>query len=72
LLPPPNTEPPPAGASGVVLGPALPPPPADKPVWKKWPFWAVVGGVVVGSAVVYAVSRDDKLCSSGCTQLNYR
>jgi len=32
--------------------------PVSRPIWKKWPFWAVVGGVVVGtSAVLYVTMR---------------
>ncbi len=45
-----------------------------RPVWKKWPFWAVVvGGAIAGGAIVYTVSRDDgELCTGDCRQLNFR
>ena len=42
------------------------------PVWKKWPFWAVVGGVVAGGVIVYAATRDGGPCGGGCTQINFR
>jgi len=42
------------------------------PVWKTWPFWTIVGGVVAGSVIVYAVSRDNSTCGAGCSQLNFR
>jgi len=43
------------------------------PIYKKWPFWAVVGvGVVAGGALVYAAGRDGDPCGAGCTQINFR
>ena len=37
-----------------------PPQPGSRPLWKRWPVWAAVGGVVVASIVVaVAVSGDD-------------
>jgi hypothetical protein len=31
-----------------------------KPLWKKWPFWAAVGGgVVATSAIIYVATRSD-------------
>jgi len=55
--------------------PALSPRPVTDeptPVWKRWPFWAVVGGVVAGSVVVFAVSRDSDACGGGCSEINFR
>jgi tetratricopeptide (TPR) repeat protein len=53
---------------------AVEPAPEGRPIWKKWPFWAVVvGGAIAGGAVVYTVSRDDSdPCAGGCSQLNFR
>jgi tetratricopeptide (TPR) repeat protein len=75
LLPPSATHP-----SGGGAGEPLP---VDRPVtsaraegtpiYKKWPFWAVVGvAVVAGGAAVYATSRDGDPCGAGCTQINFR
>lgn len=45
----------------------------ERPLWKKWPFWAVVGGVVVGGGVAaYALTRDSSACSGGCTIVDLR
>jgi hypothetical protein len=46
----------------------------DKPLWKKWPFWAVVGvGAVAGGAIVFAATRPDATaCGTGCSQFNFR
>ena len=45
----------------------------DRPLWKKWPFWAVVGGVVAGGVVVYAVTRDHAAaCGAGCSEIDFR
>jgi hypothetical protein len=45
----------------------------DRPLWKTWPFWAVVGGVVAGGAVVFAVTRDrGSACGTGCSELDFR
>lgn len=77
LLPPSATLPqPPAASPGAPL-------PLDRlatgardadgaPLWKKWPFWAVVGGAVVGGAIVFAVTRNGSVCGAGCTELNFR
>jgi tetratricopeptide (TPR) repeat protein len=47
--------------------------PEGRPVWKKWPFWAVVvGGAIAGGAIVYTVSRDGEACTGDCSQLNFR
>lgn len=40
-------------AAGVYVGPALP----KRSWYKKWPVWAIAGGVVVG-AIVWAVTRN--------------
>jgi hypothetical protein len=46
---------------------------ADRPLWKKWPFWAVVGGVVAGGVVVFAVTRDPGTASgAGCSEIDFR
>jgi hypothetical protein len=56
-VPPPHkvvvsSEPPPASSTL----PAAPPPAEGRPLWKKWPFWAAVGGVAATAIVVVAVS----------------
>jgi hypothetical protein len=45
---------------------------AETPVWKTWPFWAIVGGVAATTVVVYAATRDNPACGAGCSQLNFR
>lgn len=47
-------------------------PPTSRPLWKKWPFWAAVGGVLVGGVAVYAFTRDRSACSDGCTLVDLR
>ena len=48
-------------------------PAPSRPMWKKWPFWAVVGGVVVGGSVAaYALTRDTSACGDGCTLVDLR
>jgi hypothetical protein len=77
LLPPSATNPTPAPAG---RGEPLPPvPPATvahdehTPMWKTWPFWAVVAGTVVaGGAVIYAVNRNTSVCGADCSQINFR
>jgi tetratricopeptide (TPR) repeat protein len=77
LLPPSATSPQPPGAGP---GETLPPDrftterrDADgAPLWKKWPFWAVVGGALAGGAIVYAATRNGGVCGAGCTELNFR
>jgi tetratricopeptide (TPR) repeat protein len=44
----------------------------SSPLWKKWPFWAAVGGVVVGGVAVYAFTRDTSACGDGCTLIDLR
>jgi hypothetical protein len=46
----------------------------DRPLWKKWPFWAVVGvGAIAGGAIVFAATRPDATaCGVGCRELNFR
>jgi hypothetical protein len=44
----------------------------DRPLWKKWPFWAVVGGVVAGGAVVFAVTRGGSAPCADCPTLDFR
>jgi hypothetical protein len=46
----------------------------SRPLWKKWPFWAVVGvGAIAGGAIVYAATRPGgNACSGDCTPLNFR
>jgi tetratricopeptide (TPR) repeat protein len=36
-----------------------PPAPEGRPLWKKWPFWAAIGGVVVTGVVVGIVMTRD-------------
>jgi hypothetical protein len=41
----------------------------SRPIWRRWPFWAAVGGaVVVGSAAVYFATRKDS-CPGNCVDL---
>ncbi len=44
----------------------------SRPLWKKWPFWAAVGGVVAGGVTVYALTRDTSACGDGCTLIDLR
>ena len=48
--PPPPTETPPPAAIATTPPPATTS--ADKPIWKKWWLWTIVGGVVVAGVVV--------------------
>lgn len=48
------------------------PPPESRPMWKKWPFWAAVGGVVAGGAAVFVLTRDTSACGDGCTLVDLR
>jgi tetratricopeptide (TPR) repeat protein len=45
--------------------------PADRPLWKKWPFWAAVGGAIATTVVIVAVStsRGGPSCGAGCIDL---
>ncbi|HET7502080.1 MAG TPA: hypothetical protein VFK02_13780 [Kofleriaceae bacterium] len=76
LLPPSATQPqPPADGTTASLPPerlAATREPERAPLWKKWPFWAAVGGVVAGGIVVFAVTRDGEVCGKGCTQIDFR
>jgi hypothetical protein len=77
LLPPSATRPRPPDPSA---GESLPPErfatagrdTQSAPLWKKWPFWAVVGGAVVGGAIVYAATRTSAACGAGCSELDFR
>ena len=51
---------------------AAEPRPEARPMWKKWPFWAAVGGVVVGGAAVFVLTRDTSACGDGCTLVDLR
>jgi tetratricopeptide (TPR) repeat protein len=70
LFPPPATAPTDDGvpATRVAIAPAT----APVPLYKKWPFWAVVGGVLISGTIVYAATRSEPACGAGCTQLNFR
>ena len=48
-----------------------PPVTEERPLWKKWPFWAAVGGVVVAGVVVGAVATrgHGPTCDVGCIDL---
>src|SRR5262245_28611030 len=76
LLPPSATPPSPPRGTAEGLPPERlvngPRESESAPLWKKWPFWAVIGGVVVGGAVVFAATREGNACGTGCTQLNFR
>jgi hypothetical protein len=76
-VPPPHRVTPPANANA----PASPPRTRlatgverrdAAPLWQQWPVWAVVGGVVVGSVVLYAATRDAGPCGGGCTAIDFR
>jgi len=49
----------------------VPAPREGKPLWKKWPLWAAVGGAVVTGAVIAAVSlnKSEPSCGEGCIDL---
>ena len=75
---PPTTAPTPAEAAqqhenAMASRPMQPLPmqPEDKPIWKKWPFWAAVGGAVVTTVVIVAVasSGGGPSCGAGCIDL---
>jgi hypothetical protein len=80
--PPVRLVPPPVGTSPSMSTGNTTALPADRGVrgngqsasmWKRPVFWVAVGGAAIATvAVVYAVSRSDKPCSSGCTELNFR
>jgi tetratricopeptide (TPR) repeat protein len=70
LFPPPATPPPDAPVASETV--ALAPTAAPVPLYKKWPFWAVVGGVLIGGTIVYAATRSEPACGAGCTQLHFR
>ena len=44
-----------------------------KPLWKRWPVWAAVGGAVVATVVVLSVAGSGKgdgpACDAGCIDL---
>jgi hypothetical protein len=69
----PTTPPPPpapaGGLSVVDVGPPAPEP--SPPVWKRWWFWAAVGGAVAAGAAGYVLTRPGggSTCSAnlGCT-----
>jgi tetratricopeptide (TPR) repeat protein len=44
----------------------------DRPMWKRWPFWAVIGGAIAGGAALYAVRHDSGPCGTGCSEINFR
>jgi hypothetical protein len=73
-IPPPWTAAPAPQRAGPSSGEplALAPIGAPVPLWKKWPFWAVVGGALISGSIVYAVTRDEPRCGDGCTQFNFR
>lgn len=44
-----------------------------RPIYKKWPFWAVIaGGVVAGGVIVYAATHESSACGGGCSELSFR
>jgi hypothetical protein len=49
-----------------------PKPEGSRPLWKKWPLWAAVGGVVAGGVVIYAFTRDRSACGDGCSLVDLR
>jgi tetratricopeptide (TPR) repeat protein len=73
LVPPPVAPMQPPSATAPIALATVEPPPAHRPIYKKWPFWAVVaGGAIAGGVVVYAVTRDGGFCTGMCRELNYR
>jgi hypothetical protein len=75
-VPPPHRVTPPSSAgapsaAGSQLGDS-PEATESTAIWKQWPLWAVVGGVVAGSVVLYAATRDGGLCGGGCTEIDFR
>jgi tetratricopeptide (TPR) repeat protein len=46
--------------------------PDGRPLWKKWPLWAAVGGAVVATVVIVSVAASGKsepTCDAGCIDL---
>ena len=46
--------------------------PEGRPLWKKWPLWAAVGGAVVATVVIVSVAASGKsepTCDAGCIDL---
>lgn len=41
------------------------------PMWRRWPFWVAMTGIVVGSIAVYAIVHDGGPCG-GCSELDFR
>src|SRR5262249_35657736 len=79
LVPPPErTSPPALSPVSTANTTALPPDRGVRgepsaPLWKKPTFWPAVGGAAAHAApALHAVSRSDKPCSSGCTELDFR
>jgi len=73
-LMPPSVAPlqPPSEAALIPLA-TVEPPPERRPIYKKWPFWAVVAGsAIAGGVVVYAVTRDGGFCTGMCREVDYR
>ncbi len=78
LLPPSSVAPAPMTSAGQPL-PSAPAAHDDAPLYKKWPFWAVVGAVVVaGGVTAYAVehhagSTPTETCvAPGCTPIVFK
>lgn len=47
--------------------------PTPTPMWRRLPFWAAVGGtVLISGAILIAATRDNDVCGSGCSEINFR
>ena len=57
-----------SASSSVVVTTSQPATTEARPLWKRWPLWAAVGGVLVAGIVVGAViaSGDEPACDAGC------
>jgi hypothetical protein len=49
---PPATAPAPAETPTAAASNETPPPSSERPIWKKWWFWTIIGGVVVAGVVI--------------------
>jgi len=77
-IPPPTAPPPPIIETQLPAPAPQPPPPVliapvvdrpatgqRRPLYRRWPFWAIVGGIVVGgSLAAYALTRSGDDCAS--------
>jgi hypothetical protein len=66
-----------ASSSARAIELTSPPPPAKKPVWKRWPLWVGLGAAVAVSAVAISVGvvygrKSGNACSGDCAPIDFR